>query len=89
MTGYKGKVKVKLSLYIITLAPRHEDVRRSRGIAPPLLNSALDGGEWLASRSRQLYHRYPLDMRQGGPHRGSEGCGKEKNIPEIKNLKCS
>jgi hypothetical protein len=32
------------------LTPRHEDIWGSGGIAPPFLASALDGGEWLASR---------------------------------------
>jgi len=42
-------VKVKLSL-CFNRAPRHEGVLGSGGIVPPLLTSALDGGEWSASR---------------------------------------
>jgi hypothetical protein len=38
-------VKVKLSLCLISLS-----IWGSRGIAPPFLPSALDGGEWSASR---------------------------------------
>jgi hypothetical protein len=39
-----------LLLYLINSAPRHEDIWGSGGIAPPLMTSALDGGEWTASR---------------------------------------
>jgi hypothetical protein len=35
---------------VLNQAPRHKDVWGSGGIAPPLLTSALDGGEWSASR---------------------------------------
>jgi hypothetical protein len=49
-TWYSG-VKLKLSLCLIKWAPHHEDVWESGGIAPQFLTSALDGGEWLASRS--------------------------------------
>jgi hypothetical protein len=42
--------KVKLSLCLITYAPRHEDAWVSGDIAPSFLTSALDGGEWSASR---------------------------------------
>jgi hypothetical protein len=45
-----SKVKVKLSLCLISYALRHEDVWGSGGIALPFLTSALDGGEWSASR---------------------------------------
>jgi hypothetical protein len=41
----KNKVeKVKLFFCLIDLALCHEDVWGSRGIAAPLLTSALDGG---------------------------------------------
>jgi hypothetical protein len=43
-------VKVKLSLCLNSSAVRHEDIWGSRGIAPPFHTSALDGGEWSASR---------------------------------------
>jgi hypothetical protein len=43
------KIKVKLSLCLINWASRHEDILEGGGIAPPLLISVLDGGEWLAS----------------------------------------
>jgi hypothetical protein len=40
----------KLSLNLTTQAPCREDVRGSGGMAPTFLTSALDGGEWSASR---------------------------------------
>jgi hypothetical protein len=42
--------KVKMSLYIMNYAPRHEDVWGTGSIAPQFLISVLDGGEWSASR---------------------------------------
>jgi hypothetical protein len=42
------KRKVKFSLRLINLAPRHRNVSGSGGIAPPFFTSALDGGEWSA-----------------------------------------
>jgi hypothetical protein len=47
---YPIRWKVKLFLCLINYAPSHEEVWRSGGIAPPLLTSALDGGEWSDSR---------------------------------------
>jgi hypothetical protein len=35
---------------VLNWAPRYEDVWGSGGTAPPFLTSALDGGEWPASR---------------------------------------
>jgi len=46
---FNTKVKVKLSL-CFNLTPRHEDVLKGGGIAPCILTSALDTGEWLTSR---------------------------------------
>jgi hypothetical protein len=43
-------VKVPLSMCLISYALCHEDIWRSGRIAPPLLTSALDGGEWLTFR---------------------------------------
>jgi hypothetical protein len=37
-------------MYLIHQEPCHEDVEGSGGIAPLFLTSALDGGEWTASR---------------------------------------
>jgi hypothetical protein len=42
--------QVKLYLYLINLAPRHEDVWDSVVIAPLFLTSVLDESEWSASR---------------------------------------
>jgi hypothetical protein len=42
--------KVSLSLGFINEAPPHEVVWGSAGISPPFLTSALDEGEWSASR---------------------------------------
>jgi hypothetical protein len=41
----KGKV-----VAVLNLAPHHEDVWGSGGVASPLLTSTPDGGEWSASR---------------------------------------
>jgi hypothetical protein len=45
---------VKLSLCLIYWVLCHEDIWGSGGIAPPFLTSALDGGDWWASRSCRL-----------------------------------
>jgi hypothetical protein len=45
-----SKVKLTFSLFLINLAPHNEDVWVRGGIAPLFLISALDGGEWSASR---------------------------------------
>jgi hypothetical protein len=44
------ETKVKLSLCLISYALCHEDAWGTGGIAPPFLTSALDGGDWSASR---------------------------------------
>jgi hypothetical protein len=63
----------------------------TRGTAPPLLISALDGCEWAASCPCPFTHPgkrlwYPLDRRLGGPQRWSGCYREEKNIslPGIK-----
>jgi hypothetical protein len=48
------------------------------------LTSALDGGEWSASRPGRFTLQgkspwYPLDRRLGGPQSRSGGGGEEKN----------
>jgi hypothetical protein len=40
--------------------------------------SALDGGEWLASRPGHFTSGYPLDMRLDAHQRLSGRCGEEK-----------
>jgi hypothetical protein len=70
-----NNVKLNLSLYLINEAPRHKDVRESRGIAPTFLISALDGGEWTASLPGRFY------LRIGGwvgPRTGEDTV--EKNL---------
>jgi hypothetical protein len=42
----RDKVKAKSSLCLTNQPLTHEDVRGSGDIAPSLLTSALDGGEW-------------------------------------------
>jgi hypothetical protein len=51
LVNTSGKVKIRFSLCLINYAPHHEDIWGSGGIAPPLLTSTLDGGEWLASQT--------------------------------------
>jgi hypothetical protein len=51
LSGIEGKYKkLKLFLSLICYALCHEDICGSVGIAPPFLNSVLDGGEYSASR---------------------------------------
>jgi hypothetical protein len=47
----------KLFVCLINYVPRYEDVWESGRIALPFLISALDGGEWSASRSRRFTPR--------------------------------
>jgi hypothetical protein len=44
-------VKINLSLGVINWAQRHDVISGSEHIGPPFVTSALDGGEWSASRS--------------------------------------
>jgi hypothetical protein len=88
MRGRK-KVKVRLSLRFFFRTPRHEDILGEwRYSSTHSLTSALDGGEWSASRPRPLYPQgkspwYPLDRRLGGPHSRSECGGEEKNSQHL------
>jgi hypothetical protein len=64
------------------------------GIDPPLLTSAVDGGEWSAScPDRFIPGGYPLvGRRLGGPQNLSGRCGVEKNVfpsPGIEPRPCS
>jgi hypothetical protein len=75
----------KVFLCLISSALCHEDIWGSEGIASPFLTSALDGGEWSASRPCRFTPgrnstRYPLVMRLGGPQGRSGSCGEEKNL---------
>jgi hypothetical protein len=56
-----------------------------------ILTSALDGGEWSASRPRQLYLQgkslwYTLDRRLDGPQSRSGRGGEEKNFQPLPGL---
>jgi hypothetical protein len=58
---------------------------RSGGIAPLFLTSALDTGEWSASRPSHFTPRgnspqYPLVRRLGGPKSWCGHCEEEKNL---------
>jgi hypothetical protein len=72
--------KVNLFLCLISYAISPECNKWRGGIAPTFLSSALDGGEWSASRTL-----YPLDRMLGGPQSRSGSCGNEKNhaLPEF------
>jgi hypothetical protein len=54
-------------------------------ITPPFLTSALEGGEWSASRPcrftpEERAPRYPLDRRLAGLQSRSGRYGEEKNV---------
>jgi hypothetical protein len=77
----KGKGKVALALLTGHHASVLEDWRYS---STHSLTSALDGGEWSASRPGSFTPQgkilwYPLDRRQGGPRSRSGRGGEEKN----------
>jgi hypothetical protein len=76
LTG--AKVKVKLSRYTPW---RHVGERKESSYS--YLTSALDGGEWSASRpSRDLPlgkgPQYPLNTRLGGPRAGLDAGARRK-----------
>jgi hypothetical protein len=76
--------KVKLLLCLINYTPPHEDVRRSGGLAPLFVTSALDGGEWSTLRLGRFTPggqspRYPFVRRLDGPQSQSGCCGVEKD----------
>jgi hypothetical protein len=52
----------------------------SGGISLPFLMSALDRGEWLASRPGRFTSRYPFNRTLGWPQGRSVRYGEEKNI---------
>jgi hypothetical protein len=67
-----------------SLSIMHEVLWWSGGIAPPLLTSALNGGEWSASRSgritaeeRTLCARW---VGAGGPYSQSQRIGEENKV---------
>jgi hypothetical protein len=63
----------------------------SGGIAPPFLESALDGGEWSASRPYRFTPfetapQYPLYRRLFGPQSRSGRYGEDKNLSSLPGL---
>jgi hypothetical protein len=79
-----GEVKGKV-VPVLSLAPRHEGVLGEwRYRSTRSLTSALDGGEWSASRPDRFTPQgkrpwYPLDRRLGGPQSCSGRGREEKN----------
>jgi hypothetical protein len=74
-----------VSLCIISQALCLEDIWGSGTVAPPFLTSALDGGEWSASRPCRFTPGerapwYPLDRRLVGPQSCSGRCGEKTNL---------
>jgi hypothetical protein len=73
--------KVNSFVCLINLAPRHEGVRRSGGIAPPFLTSALVGSEWSASRT----DRFILGDRSPGTHCIGSWAGPRNGLDAVEN----
>jgi hypothetical protein len=83
-------VKVKLSL-CFNQTPCHEGVLGEWNFSSThSLTSALDGGEWSASRPGRFTPRkspwYPLDRRLDGPQNRSGYGGEEKNSQALLGL---
>jgi hypothetical protein len=82
----KGERKFVL-VFFVNWAPRHEGVSGEwKYSSTHSLTSALDGGEWSASRPAALSPGKepllpPLDRRLGGPQTRSGRDGEEKQIP--------
>jgi hypothetical protein len=57
----------------------------NKGIGPPFLTSALDGGELSASRPAHFTHRYSLGRRLGGPQFWSGNCGEGESVDPVRN----
>jgi hypothetical protein len=72
--------RVKLSLYLINEAPRHEDVSGNGGIAPPFLTSARGGGEW----STSLPDRFTPGERVPGTHRIGDWVVPRAGLDDVK-----
>jgi hypothetical protein len=70
---------------VLQQAPCREDVWGSGSIAPRILISALDGGEWWASHHGRFTPgkkpRHPFDNRLGGPQSRSGSGDEEKSLP--------
>jgi hypothetical protein len=81
---------LKVSLCLINETLFLENIWGNEGIAPSLLTSAVDGGEWSASRPgcftpKEIALRYLLYRRLGGPQSRSGRYGEDKNIVPIGN----
>jgi hypothetical protein len=63
------------------LNSHYEGVWESGSTAPPLLTSALDGGELPASSLWRVTHGTPLDGRLGGLGAGRDAVGEQKHSP--------
>jgi hypothetical protein len=70
-------------LCLIDQAQRHEDVYESEGIARPFLISALDEGEWSASRSG----RFTPGERSLGTHWIGGLVGNRVGMDTVENRK--
>jgi hypothetical protein len=81
---FDRQVKVKSLCFVLT---EHHAIKAywgSGGIAPRIVTSAIDGGEWSASRPGRFISQgkspwYPLDRMVGGPQSRSGRGGEEKN----------
>jgi hypothetical protein len=81
---FENRVKVKLSLCLISLALCHEDIWGSGG-SSTILNLGTRWRRVISFTSLSLYPqgkspRYPLDRRLCGPQSRSGCCGEEKNL---------
>jgi hypothetical protein len=78
------KVKMKLSLYLINVARRHEDVKGNGGRAPPSWSQSYmevsDQLHELPALPPGKSPWYPLGRRLDGPQSQPGRCGLEKNL---------
>jgi hypothetical protein len=78
MSPWHEGAEVKLSLGLINLVPRHEDVWGNGNIAPPFSTSAVDGGELLGQDFRVSNH-HDIKMRTENVH----SCPRNTNSKEL------
>jgi hypothetical protein len=64
---------------LINSAPRHEDARENGGIAPPILTSALEGGEWSAS----CPCRFTIGETAAGTHWTGGSVGPKADLDAV------
>jgi hypothetical protein len=80
------KAQGQLYLYLINQVSCHEEVWGCTVIVHSFLSSALDGGEWSASRTfypRGKRAQYPLDRRLTDSQRQCGSGGEKKKIPAL------